>query len=322
MVLASSPEVNLANLIINRNSLQPGFDIKKLLSTYADLRFGEIPNDVDGISINLKPTQGRPIVFISSKIPEVRQKFTMAHELGHIVIPWHIGTIVSHTNENHAYANRLYHDCEIEANRFAAELLMPSEWVESIISKKQPSSAFEIVRETAGTSHLSTFYKICSMLPIEYIGILTDLQEKVISSKSNNPRLKEPKSANPIREQAVFKSASEVESSSFSQNKIFWLKYNLDKVMPTNEDIRDWRKIIYPIIKELKFDNKIISRISGCLAYLNKPNVMHEEFFQRAQQRISSDNTFFEISQHPEFNLFLVKKIDALIKNRKNNTLF
>lgn len=81
----SSPEEKLANLIIKRHELNPGFDIKGFLASQADLRFGEIPNNVDGISINLKSKEKRPVVIISTNLPPARQKFTMAHELGHIV---------------------------------------------------------------------------------------------------------------------------------------------------------------------------------------------------------------------------------------------
>jgi IrrE N-terminal-like domain len=320
MALVNSPEANLANLIIKRNNLQPGFDIKKLLNIYADLRFEEIPNGVDGISINLKSKQNRPIVFISTKIPNVRQTFTMAHELGHIIIPWHIGAIVSHTNENHDYTNSLYHDCEVEANRFAAELLMPSKWVESLFNGNEPAKVFDKVRTTAGTSHISTFYSVASKLPTEYVGVLTDANDLVTNVLTNNSRLKRHELKKPIQDQAVFKSAAEIQSSNFSQNKIYWLKYDTTKAMPITNDIRSWREVLYPIIDELNLDKKLILRVSSCLSNLNKPNVMHDEFFQNALLRLSSDDTFFELSQHADFKVYLVKKIDELIQNRKNNT--
>src|SRR3990167_807201 len=102
---ANSPEAKLANLIIKRHGLEPGFGIQEFLASQADLRFGKIPDDVDGISINLKSKDSKPVVIISTGLPPTRQKFTMAHELGHIFIPWHIGTIFSHTDENHGYAS-------------------------------------------------------------------------------------------------------------------------------------------------------------------------------------------------------------------------
>ncbi len=313
--LARTAEARLANLIITRYGLKPGFDVSDFLSSQADLRFGKIPDGVDGISINLKSKEKQPIVIISTALPPARQKFTMAHELGHIFIPWHIGTIFSHTNENHAYANRLYHDCEVEANKFAAELLMPSEWVNSVLSTKHPKDALEHIKGIAGTSIIATFYKVGSLISDEYIGVLTSLHGKVISSISNNPRLKTLEDGELLKEQAVYKSASEVTSSVYEHNAIYWLKYS-DVIAPKDNDQRAWREVLASIVDELGLDKKIGIRIVACISALNKPGVMHDEFFLKARQRIASDNDFFEVSKHPDFELFLAKRIDEQIRNR------
>lgn len=315
MASASSPEAKLANLIIKRNGLEPGFGVQEFLASQADLKFGKIPGDVDGISINLKSKDSKPVVIISTELPSTRKKFTMAHELGHIFIPWHIGTIFSHTDENHAYASRLYHDCEVEANRFAAELLMPSAWVKSILSTKHPKDAIEAIKKIAGTSTIAAFYKVGTLISDEYIGVLTSPHGKVISSVSNNPRLKTPVNGELLKEQAVYKSASKVELSINENNVIYWLKY-ADVITPKNNDQRSWREVLNPIIDELKLDKKIGIRIVACISALNKPGVMHEEFFLKARQRIASDNDFFEVSKHPDFELFLAKRIDEQIRNR------
>lgn len=314
----SSAEAKLANLVIKRYKLEPGFDVAKFLSTQADLRFGKIPDDVDGISLFLKSKDRQPVVIISSDLPATRQKFTMAHELGHVFIPWHIGTIFSHTDENHDYANLLYHDGEVEANRFAAELLMPTQWVESLLSTQHPATVLETICKTAGTSHIAAFYKIGTRISSEYIGVLTNLQGKVVSSISNNARLVSPQKGDFIKDQAIFKIASEYKRSTSTQNHIYWLRFSEDVVIPTDDDPRSWRDILYPIIEELHLDKKIGVRIIACISALNKPGVMNEEFFLKARQRIASDDEFFEVSKHPDFELFLAKRIDEQIRNRAN----
>ena len=126
-----------------------------------------------------------------------------------------------------------------------------------------------------------------------------------------------PENGKSIKEQAVFKNASEIKSLTAAQNKFFWLRYSKDIVIPTDNDPRSWREILYPIIEELRLDKKLGPSILGCISYLNRPGVMREEFFLKARQRIASDNDFFEVSKHPDFELFLVKRIDELISNRK-----
>lgn len=186
-----------------------------------------------------------------------------------------------------------------------------------MLNIQHPADALEAIRKIAGTSHIATFYKIGSKISTEYIGVLTNSHEMVVSSISNNPRLKKPENDKSIEEQAVFKNASEIRSITYPQNKFFWLKYSKDVAVPADNDSRSWREVLYPIIEELKLNKKLGPSISGCISYLNKPGVMREEFFLKARQRIASDNDFFEVSKHPDFELFLVKKIDELIGNRE-----
>lgn len=71
----------------------------------------EAPNKVDGctiISDNLIP-----IIFVNDNHPPDKQRFTIVHELGHLVM--HLNFIVPE-----------YRDVETEANEFAAEFLMPA----------------------------------------------------------------------------------------------------------------------------------------------------------------------------------------------------
>lgn len=81
------------------------------------------------------------IEYKSSEIP-LRQRFTIAHELAHHML--------GHTNEGHKYREfqddvskfnlREADPFEIQANKFAAELLMPKEAVEYLIMEKNITS--------------------------------------------------------------------------------------------------------------------------------------------------------------------------------------
>ena len=65
----------------------------------------------------------RPYIFVSSQSKLERQRFTAAHELGHILLG-HVGEWIT-ADGIHIKGNR-NRDIEWEANAFAAELLMPS----------------------------------------------------------------------------------------------------------------------------------------------------------------------------------------------------
>lgn len=69
----------------------------------------EVGHSVDGVS--LRPVGMLPVIFFNRKRPADRQRFTVAHELGHLLM----------------HAQRPPHDkMEEEANSFASELLMPA----------------------------------------------------------------------------------------------------------------------------------------------------------------------------------------------------
>lgn len=71
-----------------------------------------------------------PVIGFNSALPVVRQRFIVAHELGHLLLHGKTGLHVDRSlvRLEGEKANVPDED-EIEANRFAAELLMPEEWI-------------------------------------------------------------------------------------------------------------------------------------------------------------------------------------------------
>ena len=138
MGVTNFPVVNLAQRVIIKYSLKPPIDIISLIWKYAELKFISFPFDgIDGVSLNLKVPNKPTKVIVNYNNPMVRKRFTLAHELGHILIPWHVGTIIDFIDQNHSSLNQEqleYWNIESEANTFAAELLMPKLWIESLLS--------------------------------------------------------------------------------------------------------------------------------------------------------------------------------------------
>lgn len=124
-------EEKIANLVLQANNLVPPYDLMKLAQTKAEVSFKPFPFKADGITVDIKSNE--PKIYINSLVQSnARKNFTIAHELGHIFLPWHKGTIVS--IENYSVSQHLlYRTMEAEANRFASELLMPSHWVKAIL---------------------------------------------------------------------------------------------------------------------------------------------------------------------------------------------
>jgi Zn-dependent peptidase ImmA (M78 family) len=74
-------------------------------------------------------TKSEGAIFYSALSPRPRQRFTIGHELGHFLLPWHRQTSFQCTAED--FAANTNKDWESQANRFSAELLLPAPLVKA-----------------------------------------------------------------------------------------------------------------------------------------------------------------------------------------------
>jgi Zn-dependent peptidase ImmA (M78 family) len=89
------------------------------------LRF--VPYEGELAGMLARHSGSEPIIGVNSKHPRARQRFTIAHELGHLIlhdVEMHIDRDFKVMRRN-ATSSLAQDPLEIEANRFAAELLMP-----------------------------------------------------------------------------------------------------------------------------------------------------------------------------------------------------
>lgn len=82
------------------------------------VRYYESEDDSDGFSTII---DGRPVIFVSRTCTRARQRFTAAHELGHILLG-HVGKYQLVNREPTPGDNPIEH----EANVFASRLLAPA----------------------------------------------------------------------------------------------------------------------------------------------------------------------------------------------------
>ena len=91
-----------------------------------------------------------------------RKRFTIAHELGHIFIGWHDDVTICQTDNEYSMHNMLDIQ-EKEANVFASELLMPTDWVKEKIERYMQQGIdilVNILCELAQTSVMAAFYAL------------------------------------------------------------------------------------------------------------------------------------------------------------------
>jgi len=92
-----------------------------------NVRFGPLPDDLSGFLVH----EGEKVfIGVNSRHASTRQRFTLAHELGHFVLH-PSGNFVDRKliYFRHNRSSQALDPKEVEANQFAAELLMPERFV-------------------------------------------------------------------------------------------------------------------------------------------------------------------------------------------------
>jgi Zn-dependent peptidase ImmA (M78 family) len=142
----TKPEVNVEALARECGLTVAYVDVDGKLS-------GQLYPDLREITVN---TRGRS---------RQRQRFTLAHELGHWQLRHHtLGELPPDTlGYSGAFEDEGSHEgrgaVEVEANTFASELLMPSPWIRKL-PKPLGIGAPPVLAQTYGVSEQALFYQL------------------------------------------------------------------------------------------------------------------------------------------------------------------
>lgn len=127
--------------------------------------------DADGFDGALIRAKDLPMgaIAVRRSIPEAgRRNFTIAHEIGHFVLPDHDQACVACTpaevgNWTGAATER---NLEREANEFAAELLMPGDLMDALIRGMTPSlNLIQRIASEFGASLSAAAWRYCDVAP-------------------------------------------------------------------------------------------------------------------------------------------------------------
>jgi hypothetical protein len=152
------PEYKIAREFSRVHALSVPVDIEGIVSKFADIESAAIPFNVDALVIrkDLRRSGNRPLVLVANRFTtrHNRYRFTLAHELGHMIIPWQPGTMFCHASITYRADDELFQQIETEANRFASELLVPYEWASNFLSCQSGTLAERVaaIAETAKVS--------------------------------------------------------------------------------------------------------------------------------------------------------------------------
>jgi len=298
----------MASRVLAIRKLTPPFDLDQLATEYGELEYIPIPLVVDGITIGIG-SANKPGILINNSAPATRQKFTLAHEIGHIVIPWHTGTIVSHLNP--VEVDAAYMQMEIEANRFAAELLMPSSWlIDEFQRATSVEQYFRSVLTQAGASREATLNKILRPLPQPVICIQVDSFSRVLNARRSQTAPYPPQRDTLVSSE-TFQTDCRFERFEIDgQLYMSWVFIGRDI---QEVDKRPWREVYAQILSDTG-TQQYLQNMNGILAaaYGKNKALDEPEICGAIIRAFTTYETFDSVRKHELFEQFVIKRVKEL----------
>lgn len=318
--------INFARRTHARYDLNVPVDLETLARKHADLKFRNIPFDIDGVSVNLKKKGKRPTIIVNKTRPQSRQRFTLAHEIGHVIIPWHMGTIFDITEPHLSEGAVDYWEMESEANTFATELLMPQDWVSSFVNESiDVAQVHRAVREGADVSFIAAALRLRSLLPPGYAFAAYNSENRVTySGKSVNTHFSPPVRGEIVDNGSFSSQAEELFEIDTGWDRYIWAKFPTKVALPSDTR-RPWRDTLNEIIRDTagteEQKKKYLQRLNGVLGFANgvarQNDFSEEELCSVCMQRLGTNLHLKPLVAHQLFPEFLSAKIRELIQKNE-----
>lgn len=320
MGINSLPEVKLARLIHKKHNLVIPFDLDALIREYATLIYKYIPiTGVDGVCINLKTPGKKPKIVVNSNLPPARQVFTLAHELGHLIIPWHTGTIVDDIYNN-SHKQILYAIIEQEANHFAAEILMPYNWVRSQYNlSKDISNLYKTIVDTVNVSAQASAIKIAQVLRPEIIYLAVKNGYIINCGKTLKTSTSLPKNGSKFSIN-IFPHISS--HTIYNNNGVdyHWIDLKGSISICVDDDPRSWKDILNDIAIEInpiegieKFKKSINGKVSFANGLVKSSGDYTVENVITACYYRLTNNCPKEFTSHKDFKKFIKLRSEGFV---------
>ncbi len=116
------------SILKNLNIKEAPIPVERVANLFS-LEVVYYPKFPDSVSGTIIKDEDLHAIGINQNHPEVRQRFTIAHEIGHYIMGHDENKILDDTFDKNT-------DKEREANKFASELLMPYDLLKSDIEQK------------------------------------------------------------------------------------------------------------------------------------------------------------------------------------------
>lgn len=263
----------------------------------------------------------RPQVFVRSGLPPRREMLTLAHEYGHIKMGWHYGTvgcqaITSEVTVGPAEEiSSLSYDAdgqEREATRFASYLLIPDRHILPLINSTDMALILDGLDRT-GVSADAAFMRLRSLLQPGFLFTFQVQAERRLYTSSGTVV---PAAFNQLRTGALGESSVDSGAAYVGGRRVEWFRFTdfaAFKPAPGSQSATELlRSAIASHESDPGLQQKLLLRINGVVG-----GSLSAERAQRPEQALAllrhkfdSKPEFDEVVKHPDFDLYLRRKVE------------
>jgi len=185
-VKKTNPDLDLVALVSESFLRRFGLDSRERLTKIAE-EFGidvlyRPAESYDGALLRIRDAQ-RGCIVINSRIrEESRKRFTLAHEIGHFVLPGQQEVSAPCKQQRIENWDADLYRPELEANRFAAEILMPRGLMAEFVQSEPSLESIRSIAQLCGTSLTASAVRLITLTP-HRAAVVWSQNQKILWSK-------------------------------------------------------------------------------------------------------------------------------------------
>lgn len=324
---APEPERKLAVLLLKRSKQWPPVDVQSLVGAHATIEYADFPTTCDCLLIR-RPNH-RPRLVISSRVKvQNRLRFTLAHELGHLILPWQSGSVFCHADYVVRTSDEISRRMEAEANRFAAELLVPTIWVtQQLVPTEDGAQQILKVADRAGVSPVTAMFSVARASPAGTLYLVLDTNGRAhYVAASPGSLMNLPQVGEPVDISSLLTTGATVHQASYGQRTLVVVRFlgpQPTSILLGSQELST--KILERILVELFPDPKerrsassSINGVIGSANVLASAEMNPESILGVLHQRFVGRPRLDRVLRHSLFKSFLSAKAAELAARRQS----
>lgn len=237
-----------------------------------------------------------------------------------MLLPRHVGSIVDELDRDTSSEEPRSWEMEAEANRFAAEVLMPTAWAKRVIGDPEDmSSRVTALAQRAEVSIDAAALKALRIGPAGFVLARSNGFQIVWSGGTDGTLANPPRPGSEPRPNALSPTVSFGTNIASEGSYLWWRVADQTAVPP--QPAEDWRTILTRIIYSVRSPDKLktTQSVNGIISAANssvRENRTLEKVYsaclQRVQHREDTNPYVTAVLAHPEFMRYVIAKVYTL----------